>query len=65
MVIHAPFKDSTNGQCDETRVAGFQDVVQDHVKLLVTVFEKVCFLSFSLYLFYFGKFVVIIALWLL
>ncbi len=63
--MHAPFKDFTNDQCDETRVASFQDVVQDHVKLLVSAFGKVGFLRSSLFLFDFGKFVITIALWLL
>jgi hypothetical protein len=39
----APLEDFINGQCDETRVAGLQDVVQDHVKLLVNAFRKVVF----------------------
>ncbi len=63
--MHAPFKDFTNGQCDETRVVGLQDVMQDHVKLLVNASRKVGFLRSSLFLFLFGKFVVTIALWLL
>jgi len=65
MVMHAPFKDFTNGQCDETKVASLQDVVQDHVKLLVSASGKVGFLRSSFSLFDFGKFVVTIALWLL
>jgi hypothetical protein len=65
MVVHAPFKDFTNDQCDETRVASFQDVVQDHVKLLINASGKVGFLRSSLSLFDFGQFVVTIALWLL